>query len=246
MKPIVLSILLFLSIFSVHAQIEWLGIINDPDGYTNVRADSSMLIIDKLYNNQVFFDWNTRSEIEDGVKDNWHHIEYGAKNGMTMIYSGTESKTGRVHKSRIRYLSELKQLPQISSSKNIFKYGNDTLNIEIKRRPFNAKSHKLVKDQENGWLKSIDGVESLWGIDGNIPQYEYESVTVTYPGGVLQFPKENLQYLYEPGDNFTHIALSDDNTFFLFMMNSDGAGGYMVVWTIKDYHIKSQLAIRGF
>ena len=95
-------------------------------------------------------------------------------------------------------------------------------------------------------MKSIDGVESLWGIDGNIPQYEYESVTVTYPGGVLQFPKENLQYLYEPGNNFTHIALSDDNTFFLFMMNSDGAGGYMVVWTIKDYRIKSQLVIRGF
>ena len=109
---ILLICLLSFSHTIVHAQIEYFGIINDPDGYTNVHHPENSQIIDKINKNQVFFDWDVRSEVEKDMNNPWHTIEYGNENGVTNIYKGIESKQGKIHKTRIRYLSELPKLSQ--------------------------------------------------------------------------------------------------------------------------------------
>lgn len=229
MKKIILYLLAVLFCLSLQAQQHFFGIIQDTDGYVNVR-DNAKRIIGKLADNQVFFDWDAA-----GWKDSteWHSIEYATEGGITKS-SGEKGLTrrGRIHRSRIRYLNELPQLAeQPNSSDTCLVFANDTLAVEIRLRRFIPQRHKIVRDAEGGFIRSIDGCTTLLGIDGGMPHTEYASISVRHPGGVSEFPAQYLAYLYEPATQGVSVALGKGNTLFVSTCNSDGAGGYDAVWT---------------
>lgn len=243
MKKIILYILALPFCLSSQAQEQFFGVIRDADGYVNVR-DSAQAVIDQLPDNLVFFDWNGAQK---GAPE-WHSIEYAAKSGITK--SGGEkglTRRGEIHRSRIRYLSELPQLAeQPNSSDTCLVFANDTLTVEIRLRRFDPHRHKIVWDAEGGFIRSIDGCTALLGIDGDMPRTEYASISVRHPGGVSEFPAQYFAHLYEPATRGITVALGKGNTLFICTCNSDGAGGYSAVWTVEDYLVKSLFALYNF
>lgn len=244
MKKIILYILALPFCLSSQAQEQFFGVIRDADGYVNVR-DSAKIIIDKLADNQVFFDWDA-ADWKDSTE--WHSIEYAAKPGITKS-DGEKGLTrrGRIHRSRICHLGELPQLiEQPNSSDTCLVFANDTLTVEIRLRRFNPRRHKIVRGAERGFIRSIDGCTTLLGIDGDMPRTEYASISVRHPSGVSEFPAQYLAHLYEPATQGVSVALGKGNALFISTCNSDGAGGYYAVWTVENYLVKSLFALYNF
>ncbi|MDY3069672.1 MAG: hypothetical protein SOR57_08500 [Parabacteroides sp.] len=241
MKKIIFYILSFLFCLPIRSQQRFFGVIQDADGYTNVR-DSSGTVISRLSDNHVFFDWDA----ENGHKE-WHSIEYGTETGMTRTYPDGNTYTGEIHKNRIRYLEDMPQLKKLpESTDKCLIYANDTLTVEIGFQDFNPQKHTIIKDIETKFVRSIDGCSDLIGIDRNIPRKEYASITIKHPAGILKFPTAYIAHLYEPNQDNVVVALGMGNTLFISTMNSDGAGGYYAVWTVENNLVKSLFVLHGF
>ena len=69
MKKIISYILAFLLCLPTQAQQRFFGVIQDADGYTNVR-DTSGMVIGKLLDNHVFVDWDAQKSHKE-----WHSVE---------------------------------------------------------------------------------------------------------------------------------------------------------------------------
>lgn len=241
MKKIIFYILVLLLCLPIQAQQCFFGVIEDADGYVNVR-DTSGTVIGRLSDNHVFFDWDAEESHEK-----WHSVEYGAETGITKPYPDGNAHTGKVHKSRIRYLVDLPHLKkQPGSTDKYLVYANDTLTIEIALQDFNPQKHAIVQDSEGGVVRSIDGCSDLIGIDGELPHKEYASITIRHPAGILEFPTAYITHLYEPNLNDVVVALGKGNTLFISTQNSDGAGGYYAVWTVENYLVKSLFVLHAF
>ena len=78
---IIFYILAFLFCLPIQAQQQrFFGVIQDADGYTNVR-DTNGTVIDKLLDIMCL-------SIGDAQKNHkkWHSVEYGAETGITKTY----------------------------------------------------------------------------------------------------------------------------------------------------------------
>lgn len=242
MKKIIFYILAFLACSPIQAQQQrFFGIIQDADGYANVR-DTNGTIIDRLSDNQVFFDWDAQKSRKE-----WHSIEYGTGTGIIKTCPNGNTHTGEIHKSRIRYLDDLPQLKKLpKSTDKCLVYANDTLMVEIGFQDFNPGNHVIVQDVESGFVRSIDGCSDLTGTDNKIPHKEYASITIKHPNGILKFPTAYMAHLYEPNQDNVVVALGKGNTLFICTQNSDGAGGYYAVWTVENYLVKSLFVLHDF
>lgn len=182
MKKIIFYILAFLLCLPTQAQQRFFGVIQDADGYANVR-DTSGTVIGKLLDNHVFVDWDAQKNCKE-----WHSIEYVTEKGITKTYPNGNTHTGEIHKSRIRYLEDLPQLKkQSESTDKCLIYANDTLTVEIGFQDFNPQKHIIIKDFEPEFVRSIDGCSDLIGIDRNIPRKEYASIIIKPLPEILSF-----------------------------------------------------------
>ena len=241
MKKIIFYILAFLFCLPTQAQQRFFGVIQDADEYVNVRGTNGT-VIGKLLDNHVFVDWDAQKRHKE-----WHSVEYGTETGITKTCPNGNTYAGEIHKSRIRYLTDLPQLKeQPQSTDNHLVYANDTLTVEIGFQDFNLQKHDIVYDLETGFVRSIDGCSDLIGIDNNIPHKEYASITVKHPAGILEFPTAYITHLYEPNQNNVAVALGKGNTLFISTQNSDGAGGYYAVWTVENYLVKRLFVLHDF
>ena len=138
MNKIIFYTLAFLFCLPTQAQQRFFGVIQDADGYTNVR-DTSGTVIGKLLDNHVFVDWDAQKSHKE-----WHSVEYGAETGITKTCPNGNTHTGEIHKSRIRYLADLPQLKkQPQSTDKCLVYANDTLTIKIIFQKFNPSNPQL-------------------------------------------------------------------------------------------------------
>jgi hypothetical protein len=74
MNKIIFYTLAFLFCLPTQAQQRFFGVIQDADGYTNVR-DTSGTVIGKLLDNHVFVDWDAQKSHKE-----WHSVIW-SRNG---------------------------------------------------------------------------------------------------------------------------------------------------------------------
>ena len=185
------------------------AVINDKDGYTNVRSGKSIKskVIDKVVDGQVFTAYLVNQE--------WVEIFYEKE---------AQQKKGYIHKSRIQYIEKAKT------------YTGKDLTFAMITQPF-SKEGKVIGKNENGGVGTIDG-RKIYGVDGGLPSTEIKEVKFTLNGKALKVDKKLYSNLYQPSpDSF--VIKKIKNHFFVFGFQSDGAGGYMVVWTISPEGIVS-------
>jgi len=211
-----LIILLVFTLTNVESQI--LSVIDDPDGYTNIRkgkgTDSE--IIGRVLEDEIFY-----------------HEGYGDSPWFQIYYSNNEQYLqGYIHKSRIVEVSSLPRIGIKEAISNGRRISNDTMIFEITIQNFEQNKHSYTL-QNNKWVIEIDG-KRPWGVDGNYPKTEVKNVSLSINDKNVLIPKEAYQDTYEFEPTSLNIFQNKNGTILITSTHSDGAGHYDLVWMIKN------------
>jgi len=201
------------------------AIVSDTDGFVYVRKTGQIAdnIIDTLENRQIVF-------CLEGDDENWRPVDY-EKNGKTL--------SGYIHNSRLFYLDKYKEIKYANLTKESVSFKYDTITLEISKKQFDPKKNKLQyeKDQ-NIFLEKING-KPIWGTDGEIPKFQYKQMLLQLGKIKIELPQENL---FEPSLENARVYLDNNTkTIYITADNSDGAGGYTVLWIIEDNKFLRQI-----
>ncbi|MCU4174078.1 hypothetical protein [Carboxylicivirga sp. N1Y90] len=203
---------LFFIFYSVTV-VAQIAIIKDVDGYTNVRSKASLEsdIIFKIKDNKAF--WYDHS-----VKDTTDWIlVYIPKNDFSLGCSDYNLIEGFIHKSRLLPIRGLDE------------YTNSDFKFSYVLGSFNS-TNRVIEKISNRSIKLIDG-QSFWGTDGELPTVEIKSINVNLKGLDIEIHKAFYNNLFECDNDFT--IYEQNETFFIYQDNSDGAGYYQVLWVIN-------------
>jgi hypothetical protein len=151
---------------------------------------------------------------------------------------------------------ELKEIPLKSCADNSVEFQGDGVNVMIEKMAFDTTSHQL--GYTDHFLNLIDG-KVFWGTDGGVPREKLKSVVVMFGNNRLSLSKTAIEALYEPnlcyrihnGRKFDSrppkvFRSLDKKTVYIFMMNSDGAGGYEVTWIFQNGKYLRRVVDYGF
>jgi len=218
MKPILLFILLFgFKQFSFSQEEFSMGddgvyaVINDSDGYTNVRKspDIKAPIAGKIYNYQIFM-----CEVN---KTNWWKVEQVMHDNKTKTYF----LNGYIYKTKASLLPEWKSINSKSGK----------IKVRVNTAEYLSKKHIFRKIDEDNYF--IDG-KYFWGTDGEIPKTGISSVQMSIDNIPIILPANAYNDLYEPSLRTLSFTQGPGNTIYIKMDNSDGAGAYSIIWIIKE------------
>lgn len=228
MKKIITAAAVSLSV-SAAAQF---AVVQDPDGFTNVRAAAAKgsAVIDTLSNGHLVYCFEK--------KGNWVSIDYTQKNkeGHGFIYYDRIEQTG----SNISIALKSQKENEVVLTK-------DSVTVFVTRKKFDKTTHRFSYYKDNpSQIEKIDN-NRYWGTDGGMPATAYKKITVRTGSKTIVLPERAYKDLFEP-NLYTTKAYFDKakNIIYIQSMNSDGAGGYEVIWKIENGQYKERLVAYGF
>lgn len=210
------------------------GIIADEDGFVNVRNSPNISnnIIDTLTNGQIVFCLEAEGE--------WRPTDY---------HLNRQNKSGYIHNSEVKFLADFDKIPYHKLTDSTVTFKKDSLNLLITKTKFNPKNNKLQYHKEDAsknemsFLEKINGKE-IWGTDGNIPKKQYGQITLTLGKDKIHLPIDNL---FEPNLDYSTVNIDIKNrTIYISAINSDGAGGYAVLWIVENGIFKKRITTIPF
>ena len=216
------SLLLFLLISSyTFAQVNenyFFAVINDKDGYVNVRKEKSVhsRVLKKLDNNTLIFVF-VYDKAHDG---NW-------------IYADNE---GYIYNDRVKWIHNFPQIAKGIAKGNTIVFEGKEIQVVLSTEKFDKSKHSFKYHKEyRDVIEKIDG-KLFWGTDGNMPKREYKSIEVKIRGKQVSIPQSAYNDLYESYlyTEFNSVHYDKDNDIlYIVANNGDGAGVYMVCWQIE-------------
>jgi len=214
--------------FSIDQEKSSYAIIKDTDGYVNVRATPNInsAIVGRISKYQIF--------LCEPNSTNWWKVEQIKYNRKTEYFLD-----GYLYKNRISLITDFESVKEESTLGNSYELRTSAFLIRLSKKKFNPKEHKLTyskadpsQNTASGLIK-IDG-KRFWGEDETIPKESISNLKIIHNNTSILVPDSAFKDLYEPRLNTISISAGPDNTFYLLMTNSDGAGGYTVIWIFKD------------
>ncbi|MDX1830378.1 MAG: hypothetical protein R3342_12620 [Lutibacter sp.] len=213
----------FLIIFSIlffcNLNYGQIAVIKDVDGFTNVRKlpkiDSE--VIYKLKNSEVF------SYQENETESDWITV-YISKNKYQLECGEDDTFMGYIHKSRLCPIEDLT------------KYTGTEFSFEYKLKEFSLENK--ISDFDGKWLTKING-RRIYGTDGNIPKTEVVGIETSINGKSIEIPNILYEDIFECNNEFEINKNKDD--YIVHQWNSDGAGGYLIVWVLGNEKLKQRL-----
>lgn len=215
-------LLLFLLISSyTFAQVNenyFFAVINDKDGYVNVRKEKSVhsRVLKKLDNNTLIFVF-VYDKAHDG---NWIYVD----------------NEGYIYNDRVKWIEELPKVAKGVEKKNAIHFSGKDIRVTLTSQKFDKSKHSFKYNKEYpDAIEKIDG-KPFWGTDGEMPREEYKSIEVKIRGKQVFIPQSAYSDLYQPnlytGLNFVYYD-KDSDILYIVANNGDGAGAYMVCWQIE-------------
>ncbi|MGG5208312.1 hypothetical protein ACQWU4_05140 [Chryseobacterium sp. MIQD13] len=211
----------------------------DKDGYVNMRknADLKSSIVGKINSEEIIYIFNV-----DETNKDWVNADYTNKNG--------ELLSGYIHSSRIRFLESYESVPQTAVSENKTVFNSKNIKIIIESEPFNYKENKKFfssTDYNGQKIEDKFKGQHIWGTDGTIPQTHYKLISIKMNGKTLQIPLKEVENLFNINTEFATCYYDPKNeTLYINMVNSDGAGGYAVLFKIVKGEYKGKTLIMPF
>ena len=205
------SMLLLILILAGHIsfgqppQFDEFAIISDKDGYSNVRAavGGGSKVLDTLNNGAFVFCMET--------KDGWTSIMYGKRKNEL---------NGYIHHDRLVYVMDYEKIPRVSGSDSV--YAKDSLRVVVSARRLSRPGYGIFKAGKS------------YGTDGERPTSEYRSIVVHFGSREFSLPRVAIGDLFQPTIYNTKVNYDRKNDIlYIRSMNSDGAGGYYVIWKIE-------------
>ena len=215
-----LILLFFLISNVVFAQVIEGGfaVINDKDGYVNVRKEKSVhsKVLKKLDNNTLIFVF----EYDKAQEGNW-------------IYADNE---GYIYNDRVKWIHNFPQIAKGIAKGNTIVFEGKEIQVVLSTEKFDKSKHSFKYHKEyRDVIEKIDG-KLFWGTDGNMPKREYKSIEVKIRGKQVSIPQSAYNDLYESYlyTEFNSVHYDKDNDIlYIVALNGDGAGAYMVCWQIE-------------
>lgn len=220
---------IFILLLITQSAIAQFALIEDKEGFVNVRRSGEYgdNIIDTLRNGDIVFSFE--------LQNDWYPIDYKEKG---------ENRTGFVHKTRLKFISDFAKIPHNSFSDNIVIFMNDSIKLTLTKTEFVPKNNKLDFVKANSSMKEATILEKVngkevWGTYGAIPKTQYGQVLLELPNKKIILPSENL---FAPNLKYTSLNYdAKTNTIYVSADNSDGAGAYAVLWVIENRKYKQRI-----
>ncbi|PKF74002.1 SH3 domain-containing protein [Chryseobacterium sp. PMSZPI] len=196
----------------------------DKDGYVNLRenADAKSKVIGKINSEEIVY------ILEHAPSDkNWLNVDHHETGGY-------------IHNSRVKYIGSYEPVPPIvrDGNKAIFKSGN--IKVDIASGKFNFKENE--KDFSSTLQGDFYKEQQIWGIDGTIPKTHYLSITAKIGNKTIQIPTKEIENLFEVNNKSTTCYYDRKNdTLYITMNNSDGAGAYVALFKIEKGEYKERI-----
>ena len=218
-----MKLLLLFSLISSYtfAQVNenyFFAVINDKDGYVNVRKEKSVhsRVLKKLDNNTLIFVF-VYDKAHDG---NWIYVD----------------NEGYIYNDRVKWIEELPKVAKGVEKKNAIHFSGKDIQVALSTEKFDKSKHSFKYHKEyRDIIEKIDG-NPFWGTDGNIPKEAYKSIEVKIREKQVSIPQSAYSDLYEPNLytdlNFVYYD-KDSDSYYIVATNSDAAGAYMVCWQIE-------------
>ena len=218
MRKLVIPFLLFCQFVVAQAIEEAFAVINDKDGYVNVRKGKSAQskVLKKLNNKTIVFVYNY-----DKTTGNW-------------IYTDEE---GYIYNDRVKWIHKFPQIAKGIAKGNTIVFEGKEIQVVLTSGKFDKSKHSFeyFKDSSTG-IEIIDDAALLYGNDGKIPTTEYRSIEVNIHGKQVSLPKDAYSDLYEPtfrtDHNFVHYDKEND-ILYIVANNNYADRPYKVCWQIE-------------
>ena len=212
-------ILLFLLISDiVFAQEEAFAVINDKDGYVNVREGKSAQseVLKKLNNKTIVFVYN----YDKATDGNW-------------IYTDEE---GYIYNDRVKWIHKFPIIAKGIAKGNTIVFEGKEIQVVLTSGKFDKSKHSFeyFKDSPTG-IEVIDD-ELPYGTDGKMPTTEYRSIEVNIHGKRVSLPKDAYSDLYEPTFLTDHNSVyynKESDILYIVAINDYAERPYMVCWQIE-------------
>ena len=223
-----LILLFFLISNVVFAQVIEGGafaVINDKDGYVNVRKEKSVhsKVLKKLDNNTLIFVF----EYDKAQDGNWIYADY----------------EGYIYNDRVKWIHKFPQIAKGIAKGNTIVFNRKEIQVVLSTEKFDKSKHSFKYHKEyRDVIEKIDG-KLFWGTDGNMPKREYKSIEVKIRGKQVSIPQSAYNDLYESYlyTEFNSVHYDKDNDIlYIVALNGDGAGAYMVCWQIEKGFYKGR------
>ncbi len=219
MKKLIVPFLLLFCQFVVAQAIEGsFAVINDKDGYVNVRKEKSVhsKVLKKLDNNTLIFVF-VYDKAHDG---NWIHPD----------------NEGYIYNDRVKWIHKFPQIAKGIAKGNTIVFEGKEIQVTLATEKFDKSKHSFKYHKEyRDVIEKIDG-KLFWGTDGNMPKKEYKSIEVKIRGKQVSIPQTAYSDLYQPNLytdlNFVYYD-KDSDILYIVANNGDGAGAYTVCWQIE-------------
>ncbi|MDY3339548.1 hypothetical protein PG279_10225 [Riemerella anatipestifer] len=232
MKKTISVLFLIFSFSNAFAQF---AVVNDKDGWVNIRnREQKSKIIDTLPNGHMIY-WYGPSEPNE---DNWGFVQY-VKNGKYL--------EGDLYKDRYKWVSDFLPLKISKKTANSVTLKQEAITVTVTKSHFDKKKHKFTYFKDTPTIIShIDG-KAPWGTDGNIPKAQYEKISVRIGDKTLILPKAALENVYDPYLDGVEANYDKQNdALYIQTINGDGAGSCLIIWKIEKGVYKDRLIVNGF
>ena len=201
----------------------------DKDGYVNVREKGNVNsnVIGKLKYGQTVF-------IFEDLETEWLEVNYKDENDKKL--------SGYVHRSRIKYINTLENIPSAIENENGVNFILRDIVVEIKTGKFNNEQNKkyFSKDEQGS---DIYKGKFMLGTEGYITEAKtfYKSITARIGNYSIQIPDNEIEDLFNANNNYAECYFDQiDNSLYLHLSNSDGAGSYVTLFIIHNNKYKGR------
>ena len=216
MKFFVVLLLLISDI--VFAQEEAFAVINDKDGYVNVRKGKSAQskVLKRLNNKTIVFAYN----YDKATDGNW-------------IYTDEE---GYIYNDRVKWIHKFPIIAKGIAKGNTIVFEGKEIQVVLTSGKFDKSKHSFeyFKDSPTG-IEVIDD-ELPYGTDGKMPTTEYRSIEVNIHGKRVSLPKDAYSDLYEPTFLTDHNSVyydKESDILYIVANNNYADRPYKVCWQIE-------------
>ncbi len=219
MRKLVVPFLLFCQFAFVRAQEEAFAVINDKDGYVNVREGKSAQskVLKKLNNKTIVFVYN----YDKATDGNW-------------IYTDEE---GYIYNDRVKWIHKFPIIAKGIAKGNTIVFEGKEIQVVLTSGKFDKSKHsfKYFKDSSTG-IEVIDDPALLYGNDGKMPTTEYRSIVINIHGKQVSLPKDAYSDLYEPTFLTDHNSVyydKESDILYIVANNNYADRPYKVCWQIE-------------
>lgn len=214
------KIFLLTAALSVQLSFAQFAKVTDKDGYVNVRenADAKSKIVGKINSDEIVYIFES-----DPVHKNWANVTNG------YIYS-----------SRLKYIQSYQKITPTVRDANKATFASGNIKVNIVSGKFN------FKENEKDFTSTLQGdfykEQQVWGIDGTIPKTHYISITAQIGNKTIQIPAEEIENLFQIDNKSTTCYYDRENdTLYISMNNSEGAGSYVGLFIIEKGQYKKRV-----